>query len=101
MQVCSAIIGQIAVVRLNPLCENHGDGDDGDNGKSCTGAGQSKGGDGTLGGDNEEAGFNIIPPSSNQPTNPTTPAANAFPSFSISLTCGSQSGQSKKLSAVF
>ena len=38
----------------------------------CTGAGQSKGGDGTLGGDNEEAGFNIIPPSSNQPTNPTT-----------------------------
>ena len=47
----------------------------------CTGAGQSKGGDGTLGGDNEEAGFNIIPPSSNQPTNPTTPAANALPSF--------------------
>ena len=42
MQVCSAIIGQIAVVRLNPLCENHGGGDDGDNGKSCTGAGQSQ-----------------------------------------------------------
>ena len=42
VQVCSAIIGQIAVVRLNPLCENHGDGDDGDNGKSCTGAGQSQ-----------------------------------------------------------
>ena len=30
---------------------------------------QSKGGDGTLGGDNEEAGFNIIPPTTNhQPT---------------------------------
>ena len=29
---------------------------------------QSKGGDGTLGGDNEEAAFNIIPPT-NQPTN--------------------------------
>ena len=67
----------------------------------CTGAGQSKGGDGTLGGDNEEAGFNIIPPSSNQPTNPTTPAANALPSFSSSSTFGLQSGQSKKLSAVF
>ena len=57
-------------------------------------------GDGTLGGDNEEAGFNIIPPSSNQPTNPTTPAANALPSFSISSTFGLQSGQSKNLSAV-
>ena len=67
----------------------------------CTGAGQSKGGDGTLGGDNEEAGFNIIPPSSSQPTNPTTPAANALPSFSSSSTFGLQSGQSKKLSAVF
>ena len=66
----------------------------------CTGAGQSKGGNGTLGGDNEEAGFNIIPPSSNQPTNPTTPAANALPSFSISSTFGLQSGQSKNLSAV-
>ena len=66
----------------------------------CIGAGQSKGGDGTLGGDNEEAGFNIIPPSSNQPTNPTTPAANALPSFSISSTFGLQSGQSKNLSAV-
>ena len=64
----------------------------------CTGAGQSKGGDGTLGGDNEEAGFNIIPPSSNQPTNPTTPAANALPSFSIP-TFSLRSGQSKKLSS--
>ena len=64
----------------------------------CTGAGQSKGGDGTLGGDNEEAGFNIIPPSSNQPTNPTTPAANALPSFSIP-TFSLLPGQSKKLSS--
>ena len=40
---------------------------------------QSIGGDGTLGGDNEEAGFNIIPP-----TNPTTPTANAQIFFTLS-----------------
>ena len=44
---------------------------------------QSIGGDGTLGGDNEEAGFNIIPPT-NQPANPPTRQQPTPKSFSPS-----------------